>query len=81
MVKIRTASTSTTSCSVEAGSTNIVDLYLGSLRALGIDTEVNDIRFVEEPFGKTRRSALGARWMNGMRNVTRFHVLPAGGRP
>ena len=36
---------------------NIVDLYLGSLRALGIDTSVNDIRF-----GRRRSPSFG--WCN-----------------
>ena len=48
---------------------NIVDLYLGSLRALGIDTSVNDIRFVEDNW---ENPTLGWEiWMNGM-EVTQF---------
>ena len=48
--------------------TNIVDLYLGSLRALGIDTEVNDIRFVEDNWENPTLGAWGLGWeiwMNG----------------
>ena len=54
--------------------TNIVDLYLGSLRALGIDTEVNDIRFVEDNWENPTLGACGLGWevwMNGM-EVTQF---------
>jgi glycyl-tRNA synthetase alpha chain len=36
----------------------ILDLYLGSLRALGFDTLVHDVRFVETT-GSRRRSAPG----------------------
>ncbi len=53
---------------------NIVDLYLGSLRALGIDTEVNDIRFVEDNWENPTLGAWGLGWevwMNGM-EVTQF---------
>ena len=54
--------------------TNIVDLYLGSLRALGVDTEVNDIRFVEDNWENPTLGAWGLGWevwMNGM-EVTQF---------
>ena len=54
--------------------TNIVDLYLGSLRALGIDTEVNDIRFVEDNWENPTLGAWGLGWevwLNGM-EVTQF---------
>ena len=53
---------------------NIVDLYLDSLRALGIDTEVNDIRFVEDNWENPTLGAWGLGWevwMNGM-EVTQF---------
>ena len=53
---------------------NIVDLYLGSLRALGIDTSVNDIRFVEDNWENPTLGAWGLGWeiwMNGM-EVTQF---------
>ena len=48
---------------------NIVDLYLGSLRALGIDTSVDDIRFVEDNWENPTLGAWGLGWeiwMNGM---------------
>ena len=54
--------------------TDIVDRYLGSLRALGIDTEVNDIRFVEDNWENPTLGAWGLGWevwMNGM-EVTQF---------
>jgi len=38
---------------------NILDLYLGSLEALGFDLKQNDIRFVEDDW-KTRRWRVGA---------------------
>ena len=41
---------------------NIVDLYLDSLRALGIDTEVNDIRFVEDNWENPTLGAWGLGW-------------------
>ena len=54
--------------------TNIVDLYLGSLRALGIDTEVNDIRFVEDNWENPTLGAWGLGWevwLDGM-EITQF---------
>lgn len=54
--------------------TNIVDLYLDSLRALGVDTEINDIRFVEDNWENPTLGAWGLGWeiwMNGM-EVTQF---------
>ena len=59
--------------------TDIVDRYLGSLRALGIDTEVNDIRFVEDNWENPTLGAWGLGWevwMNGMG----VDILPAGRR-
>ncbi len=53
---------------------NIVDLYLGSLRALGIDTSVHDIRFVEDNWENPTLGAWGLGWevwMDGM-EVTQF---------
>ena len=54
--------------------TNIVDLYLGSLKALGVDMSVNDIRFVEDNWENPTLGAWGLGWevwMNGM-EVTQF---------
>lgn len=53
---------------------NIIDLYLGSLKALGIDTEQNDIRFVEDNWENPTLGAWGLGWevwLNGM-EVTQF---------
>ncbi len=52
----------------------ILDLYLGSLAALGIDTLQNDIRFVEDNWENPTLGAWGLGWevwMNGM-EITQF---------
>jgi glycyl-tRNA synthetase alpha chain len=53
---------------------DIIDLYLGSLDAIGIDTAVNDIRFVEDDWESPTLGAWGLGWevwCNGM-EVTQF---------
>lgn len=53
---------------------NIQELYLGSLQALGIDTLVHDIRFVEDNWESPTLGAWGLGWevwLNGM-EVTQF---------
>jgi glycyl-tRNA synthetase alpha chain len=53
---------------------NILDLYLRSLDAIGIDTRVNDIRFVEDDWESPTLGAWGLGWevwCNGM-EVTQF---------
>ncbi len=53
---------------------NIQELYLGSLAAIGIDLETNDIRFVEDNWENPTLGAWGLGWevwMNGM-EVTQF---------
>ena len=53
---------------------DIVDLYLGSLDAIGIDTTLNDIRFVEDDWESPTLGAWGLGWevwCNGM-EVTQF---------
>jgi len=53
---------------------NILDLYLGSLRALGLDLNQNDIRFVEDDWENPTLGAWGLGWevwLNGM-EVTQF---------
>src|SRR5271165_1177121 len=53
---------------------DILDLYLGSLTALGIDTLRNDIRFVEDNWENPTLGAWGLGWevwMNGM-EITQF---------
>ncbi|MEM8984146.1 MAG: glycine--tRNA ligase subunit alpha [Pseudomonadota bacterium] len=52
----------------------IQDLYLDSLRALGIDTQIHDIRFVEDNWESPTLGAWGLGWevwLNGM-EVTQF---------
>lgn len=53
---------------------NIQDLYLASLRKLGIDTSIHDIRFVEDNWESPTLGAWGLGWevwLNGM-EVTQF---------
>ncbi|MEM9030276.1 MAG: glycine--tRNA ligase subunit alpha [Pseudomonadota bacterium] len=53
---------------------DILELYLGSLDAIGIDTTVNDIRFVEDDWESPTLGAWGLGWevwCNGM-EVTQF---------
>jgi glycyl-tRNA synthetase alpha chain len=53
---------------------NIQELYLDSLRALGIDMSIHDIRFVEDNWESPTLGAWGLGWevwMNGM-EVTQF---------
>jgi glycyl-tRNA synthetase alpha chain len=61
---------------------NIQDLYLDSLRSLGIDTLVHDIRFVEDNWESPTLGAWGLGWevwLNGM-EVTQFtYFQQAGG--
>jgi glycyl-tRNA synthetase alpha chain len=53
---------------------DILDLYVGSLHALGIDTKKNDIRFVEDNWENPTLGCWGLGWevwMNGM-EITQF---------
>jgi len=53
---------------------NILDLYLGSLKALGLDLQQNDVRFVEDDWENPTLGAWGLGWevwLNGM-EVTQF---------
>ncbi len=53
---------------------DILDLYLGSLEALGFDLRVNDVRFVEDDWENPTLGAWGLGWevwLNGM-EVTQF---------
>jgi glycyl-tRNA synthetase alpha chain len=63
---------------------DILELYLGSLRALDIDTKVNDIRFVEDNWENPTLGAWGLGWevwMNGM-EITQFtYFQQVGGLP
>ena len=53
---------------------DILDLYLGSLRALGFDLAKNDVRFVEDDWENPTLGAWGLGWevwLNGM-EITQF---------
>jgi glycyl-tRNA synthetase alpha chain len=53
---------------------NILELYLGSLKALGLDLQQNDVRFVEDDWENPTLGAWGLGWevwLNGM-EVTQF---------
>ena len=53
---------------------NIIELYLGSLAALGLDLTKNDVRFVEDDWENSTLGAWGLGWevwLNGM-EVTQF---------
>ena len=53
---------------------HILDIYLGSLEALGVDMRRNDIRFVEDDWENPTLGAWGLGWevwMNGM-EITQF---------
>ncbi len=53
---------------------NILELYLGSLSALGLDLKQNDVRFVEDDWENPTLGAWGLGWevwLNGM-EVTQF---------
>ena len=54
--------------------TNVVDLYMGSLDAIGLDTSKNDIRLVEDDWESQAAGASGVGWeiwVNGA-EVTQF---------
>jgi glycyl-tRNA synthetase alpha chain len=61
---------------------NIQELYLGSLKAIGIDPAIHDIRFVEDNWESPTLGAWGLGWevwLNGM-EVTQFtYFQQAGG--
>lgn len=63
---------------------NILDLYLGSLTALGFDLKSNDVRFVEDNWENPTLGCWGLGWevwMNGM-EVTQFtYFQEVGGIP
>lgn len=75
MAKTRTAySITISSVVIKPSPDNIQELYLGSLKELGMDPTIHDIRFVEDNW---ENPTLGARglgwevWLNGM-EVTQF---------
>jgi glycyl-tRNA synthetase alpha subunit len=60
---------------------NIQELYLGSLKELGMDPTIHDIRFVEDT-GKTQRWVPGV-WVGSVaerHGSDAVHLLPAGWR-
>ena len=61
---------------------DILDLYIGSLKALGVDPLVHDLRFVEDNWESPTLGAWGLGWevwLNGM-EVTQFtYFQQAGG--
>lgn len=60
---------------------NFQELYLGSLKELGIDTSVHDIRFVEDNWESPTLGAWGLGWevwLNGM-EVTQFTYFQQAG--
>ena len=61
---------------------DILELYIGSLKALGIDPQVHDLRFVEDNWESPTLGAWGLGWevwLNGM-EVTQFtYFQQAGG--
>ena len=63
---------------------NILDLYIGSLEALGLDPKQNDIRFVEDDWESPTLGASGLGWevwLDGM-EITQFtYFQQAGGLP
>ena len=62
---------------------DILDLYLGSLEALGFDLTKNDVRFVEDDWENPTLGAWGLGWevwLNGMESDA-VHLFPAGRRP
>jgi glycyl-tRNA synthetase alpha chain len=61
---------------------NILELYIGSLKELGLDPQVHDLRFVEDNWESPTLGAWGLGWevwLNGM-EVTQFtYFQQAGG--
>jgi len=63
---------------------NILDLYLGSLTALGFDLQENDVRFVEDDWENPTLGAWGLGWevwMNGMEVTLFTYFQQVGGLP
>ena len=58
---------------------NVIDLYLASLRDLGIEPEKHDIRLVEDNWESPTLGAWGLGWeiwLDGM-EITPVHIFPA----
>jgi glycyl-tRNA synthetase alpha chain len=60
----------------------ILDLYLGSLEAVGFDLTQNDVRFVEDDWENPTLGAWGLGWegVDERHGDHPVHLLPAGGR-
>jgi glycyl-tRNA synthetase beta chain len=61
---------------------NILDLYLGSLEALGFDLKQNDVRFVEDDWENPTLGAWGLGWevwLNGMEVTQLTYFQQVGG--
>ncbi len=61
---------------------DFLDLYLGSLKAIGIDPQVHDIRFVEDNWESPTLGAWGLGWevwLNGMEVTQITYFQQAGG--
>lgn len=75
MAKTRTAySTTISSVVIKPSPDNIQELYTGSLKELGMDPTIHDIRFVEDNWENPTLGAWGLGWevwLNGM-EVTQF---------
>ena len=59
---------------IKPSPTDLIELYLDSLRALGFDTRVNDVRLVEDNWESPTLGAWGLGWeiwLNGM-EITQF---------
>lgn len=73
--KTRTVcSTTISSVVIKPSPDNIQELYLGSLKELGMDPTIHDIRFVEDNWENPTLGAWGLGWevwLNGM-EVTQF---------
>jgi glycyl-tRNA synthetase alpha chain len=66
----------------QAKPADLQERYLGSLRAIGIDMALHDIRFVEDDWESPTLGAWGLGWevwCDGM-EVSQVHLFPAGWR-
>ena len=66
---------------LEALPSNIQDLYLGSLKRLGLDTSIHDVRFVEDNWNPhPRRLGLGLGGVVKRHGGHAIYLFPTGGR-
>ena len=67
---------------IKPSPANLLDLYLGSLKALGFDPLINDIRFVEDNWESPTLGAWGLGWevwLNGMEITQLTYFQQVGG--